>query len=168
MWCEFRPRCDPISKRAFSRAVRSSGTRAAAGCFWGGGSVRGHRPSWGGAPRPPSSSFNELGGGGALTPRYFVFFPANHAPCVARRRSLLHPPNSSARIPGYMWGFLFPRAPATEAPLPGVGTESAAREVPAPAALHVPGCAARRRQAKRTAAAGGQCHQVQQKGCTPS
>jgi hypothetical protein len=38
---------------------------------------------------------------------------------------------------------------------------------PCPAALHVPVCAARRRQAKRTAAAGGQCHQVQQKGRTP-
>ena len=26
IWCEFRRRCDPISKRAFSGAVRSSGT----------------------------------------------------------------------------------------------------------------------------------------------
>ena len=31
IWCEFRPRCDPISKRAFSRAVRSSGTSTPAG-----------------------------------------------------------------------------------------------------------------------------------------
>ena len=29
--CEFWPRCDPISKRAFSRAVCSSGTRTPAG-----------------------------------------------------------------------------------------------------------------------------------------